>query len=138
MRNRAGLERALGWVVAGIAIAEGLGGAPACRAAAPEVVECPVMREVVPDVKTAPRVEVNGKTLYFCCKTCPGKFREHPERYVGATVRDPISGKAFHPTAKSPRVEQPGKLFLFESRQTRAQFLRKKGPSGKAAPISSR
>jgi YHS domain-containing protein len=96
------------------------------------------MREVVPDVKTAPRVVVNGKAIFFCCKACPGKFRQHPEQYVGATVRDPVSGKAFHPSVKSPRVEQPGKLFLFESAATRAQFLRKKGPSGKMAPVSGR
>lgn len=41
---------------------------------------CPVM-EGNPIDKTL-FVEYKGKKVYFCCKGCPEKFLENPEKYV--------------------------------------------------------
>ena len=40
---------------------------------------CPVMGgEINKDLY----VEYEGRRIYFCCKGCPGKFKENPEKYV--------------------------------------------------------
>lgn len=40
---------------------------------------CPVMGG---DINKDLYVEYEGRRIYFCCKGCPEKFRENPEKYV--------------------------------------------------------
>ncbi len=61
------------------------GGAESKKEAGPEpeaaIATCPVGGEVV-DPATAPSVEHDGKTYYFCCDKCPVKFKADPAKYV--------------------------------------------------------
>jgi YHS domain-containing protein len=34
---------------------------------------------------TAPAIDHDGKTYYFCSRACLGAFQDHPEMYVEAT-----------------------------------------------------
>lgn len=43
---------------------------------------CPVMKNEVKDIKTAPSFEYKGKTYYFCCAGCVDKFKADPEKYL--------------------------------------------------------
>ena len=46
-------------------------------------VVCPVMRNVKFKVKSiTPVADYKGKSYYFCCGACPGKFSEDPEKYI--------------------------------------------------------
>src|SRR5919199_2265257 len=85
---------------------------------------CPVMKSPVKDRAKAPHVMVNNLPVYLCCSNCPGMLKKEPEKYLKSPVKDPVSGKPFKLTAKTPRLERDGALFLFSSQQTRAAFLK--------------
>ena len=44
---------------------------------------CPVSQEEFVVAADSPKVEHNGKTYYFCCDGCDGKFLKNPEKYLG-------------------------------------------------------
>lgn len=43
---------------------------------------CPVSGEEFTVSATSPKVEVDGKTYYFCCSGCAQKFQADPKKYV--------------------------------------------------------
>ena len=45
------------------------------------MVMCPISGEVV-DPAAAPSAEHAGKTYYFCCEKCEGKFKANPDEYA--------------------------------------------------------
>lgn len=46
-------------------------------------VVCPVMRNVKFKVKAITQVaDYKGKSYYFCCSVCPGKFSKDPDKYA--------------------------------------------------------
>jgi YHS domain-containing protein len=47
---------------------------------------CPISKEVFTVSATSPKAEYKGKTYYFCCGGCDGKFKENPEKYIGASA----------------------------------------------------
>ena len=61
------------------------GGAESKKEAGPEpeapITLCPMSGEEV-DPATAPSVEHAGKTYYFCCEKCEGKFKANPDKYA--------------------------------------------------------
>jgi YHS domain-containing protein len=98
----------------------------------PAALICPVMKGKISDPAKAPHLMVNNAPVYFCCAGCDANFKKDPAKYLTAAVKDPVTGKAFKVTAKTPKVEHHGALFLFASDQTKASFL--KDPAGYAKP----
>jgi YHS domain-containing protein len=45
---------------------------------------CPVTKEEFTVSESSPKAEVNGKTYYFCCGGCSGKFKADPQKFLGA------------------------------------------------------
>jgi hypothetical protein len=43
---------------------------------------CPVMNTVFTVLPDSPKVEVSGKTIYFCCDGCASKFKENPKQFL--------------------------------------------------------
>jgi xanthine dehydrogenase accessory factor len=43
---------------------------------------CPVMNTVFVVLPDSPKLEVGGKTYYFCCDGCANKFKEDPKRFI--------------------------------------------------------
>jgi YHS domain-containing protein len=64
---------------------------------------------------------VNNAPVYVCCPGCTTSIKKEPATYLKSAVKDPVSGKPFRVTAKTPRLERQGALFLFSS-STRAAF----------------
>jgi YHS domain-containing protein len=44
---------------------------------------CPVSKEEFSVAADSPKVEHGGKTYYFCCAGCDGKFTKDPAKYLG-------------------------------------------------------
>lgn len=88
--------------------------------------KCPVMGTAIPNPAKAQKVMLNNKPVYLCCQECPAAFKKEPAKFV-KSAKDPITGKAFQVTAKSPRLDRNGDLFLFSSEKTRAQFQKRLG-----------
>lgn len=106
----------------GVALAHE-GHAHAAKAPAKKgAVVCPVMHSTITNVKKARQVLVNNTPVYLCCASCPDAFKKDPAKYLTGKIQDPVTHRAFQPTAKSPREERGGALFLFSSAKTRAQF----------------
>jgi YHS domain-containing protein len=68
-------------------------GAPATAAAKPALkapgeagvgdrTSCPVSGEEFVVTASSPKVEYQGKTYYFCCGGCDGKFQANPQKYL--------------------------------------------------------
>jgi Cu+-exporting ATPase len=46
---------------------------------------CPVSGEEFVVAADSPKVDLNGKTYYFCCKGCDKKFQADPQKYLNKT-----------------------------------------------------
>jgi YHS domain-containing protein len=46
---------------------------------------CPVSKEEFTVTESSPKLEHDGKTYYFCCGGCSGKFKENPTKFLGAS-----------------------------------------------------
>lgn len=104
--------------VAGTALISGA--AHAGKAAKP--LTCPVMKSPVKDRAHAPFLVVNNQPVYFCCPGCSGSLKKAPAKYLKTPIKDPVSGKPFKVTAKTPKMEHHGALFLFSSSKTHHIF----------------
>lgn len=105
--------------------------APGKRAAAKGAVICPVMEAPVAHPAKAPFLMVNNERVPVCCPGCIGEIKKHPAKYL-KKVKDPVSGKPFALTAKSPRMEHQGALFLFANAKTHKTFHAHPGKFHKA------
>ena len=47
-----------------------------------DITRCPVSGEVFRIKATSPKAVVDGKTFYFCCKRCVGKFEKNPTKFL--------------------------------------------------------
>lgn len=47
---------------------------------------CPVSGMQIDDLASAPNMEYEGKTFYFCCLTCKNRFLENQEKYLSGSV----------------------------------------------------
>lgn len=89
--------------------------------AAKGAVICPVMKAPVHHPEKAQHLLVNNEPVHVCCPGCIDEIKKSPAKYLKQT-KDPVSGKPFTVTAKSPRMEHGGALFLFSSPQTHEKF----------------
>jgi len=95
-------------------------------------VMCPVMKAPVADAAKAPKLMVNNVALPVCCPGCIPELKKEPAKYV-KTTKDPVSGKAFKVTARTPKMEHQGALFLFSSAATHGTFHKDPAKYSKAA-----
>ena len=101
---------------------------------AAEKVICPVMKNEVKDITTAPKYEYEGTTYYFCCAGCVDKFKADPEKYIdgmkaetpeneghqhhgeetsGRNTICPVMGNPIKDFDEAPRIEYKGKTYYF-------------------------
>ena len=83
-------------------------------------VECPV-RGIKSRAHKQTRLVVNDQILYFCCAGCDMGFKKEPNNFVSKLI-DPVSGKEFNLVADSPKVEQTGAVYFFETEANKAAF----------------
>lgn len=130
------MMRTLGTLLTGMGLLGSLAGAladpghqhaPATKGA----LSCPVMKSPIKDKAKAPHLMVNNVPVYLCCADCDKMLRKDPAKYVTASVKDPVTGKPFKVTTKTPKFEHGGALFLFSSAQTKATFLKHPGQYAK-------
>jgi YHS domain-containing protein len=84
---------------------------------------CPVLKAHVDSEMKAIPVRVNGLTAYACSDVALDLFKKEPAKYLKEAVPDPVTGKSFRPTAKTPKVVRGNAVFLFVSPETKATFL---------------
>jgi peroxiredoxin len=97
---------------------------------------CPVMKSAIKDTSKAPHLTVNREPVYVCCPSCIPAIKKQPAKYL-KQVKDPVNGKPFTVTARTPRIEHEGALFLFSSQATYAhgvQYIKGHGHGHETAP----
>lgn len=65
---------------------------------------------------------VNGEVFRFAGERTLRRFRKNPFRWCGA-VRDPVTGRRFHPGPESPEAYWIGGPYFFENDSTKALFV---------------
>lgn len=65
---------------------------------------------------------VNGEVYRFSSEKTLKRFMKSPPLWSG-TVRDPVTGRRFLPSTKSPEVYWVGGPYFFESDSTKAVFV---------------
>jgi YHS domain-containing protein len=65
---------------------------------------------------------VNGEVYRFAGERTLARFAKAPALWCGL-VRDPVSGRRFMPSTRSPEVWWVGGPYLFESEDTKARFV---------------
>jgi YHS domain-containing protein len=65
---------------------------------------------------------VNGEVYRFSCPRTLERFVERPVLWCGV-LRDPVSGRRFIPSVRSPEVYWVGGPYFFESDSTRDDFV---------------
>lgn len=84
---------------------------------------CPVSNEVIKDLKKAPSVQYEGRTIYFCCKKCVGEFKSNPAKYAPKQmVRCPVSGEVVKDPGKAQTSVYQGKVYYFCCAKCKPQF----------------
>ncbi len=83
---------------------------------------CPVMKAPIHNTAKAPRMKVNNETVYVCCPGCIGEIKKEPAKFLARPVKDPVTGKAFKVTAKSPTHEYKNGFFVFSDGKSAAAF----------------
>lgn len=84
---------------------------------------CPVSNEAIKDLKKAPTVQYQGRTIYLCCRRCVGEFNSNPARYAAKQlVRCPVSGEVVKEPAKAQTSAYEGKMYYFCCAKCKPQF----------------
>lgn len=96
-------------------------GHPHGKSTAAAALTCPVTHDRIHAAANTPKVVVNNQPVLLCCADCVGKMKASPAKYLRSS-KDPVTGKPFRVTAKSPRLERNGDVFLFSSAKTAAEF----------------
>ena len=110
------------WAAAGSLAAVGIAEAKPAGTAPAKPLICPVMKSAVKDPAGTSFLVVNNEPVYFCCAGCSDPLKKEPATYLKQPLKDPVTGKPFKVTAKSPKMEHGGALFLFASTKTHATF----------------
>jgi YHS domain-containing protein len=86
-----------------------------------ELGKCPMNPNGGAKVAANTRVVLNNDLFYFCCPNCVNGFKGAGAAKV-AELTDPVTKKAFKPSADSPRAEVKGQIYLFASAESKAEF----------------
>ena len=111
-------------LIAGAALAASLGGSAGAqhpKQAGKGAGMCPVMKSAIKDKSKAPHLMVNNAPVHVCCPSCIGEIKKQPAKYVKQS-KDPVTGKAFKLTARSPKLEHGGALYVFSSAGSHKSF----------------
>lgn len=93
------------------------------KPAPPKGLTCPVSGEAIKDLKKAPSVQYEGRTIYFCCKKCVGEFKANPAKYAPKQmVRCPVCGEVVKDPGKAQTAVYRGKVYYFSSPKHKRQF----------------
>lgn len=65
---------------------------------------------------------VNGEVYRFSSESTLQRFMKTPALWSGS-VRDPVTGRRFQPSTRSPEVWWVGGPYFFESEVTKAAFI---------------
>lgn len=85
---------------------------------------CPVLKAHVDSEMKAVPVQVNGLPAYACSDVALDLFKKDPAKYLKDEIPDPVTGKMFKATEKTPKVVRANAVFLFSSAQTKTAFLK--------------
>lgn len=89
----------------------------------PKGLTCPVSGEAIKDLKKAPSVQYEGRTIYFCCKKCVGEFKANPAKYASKQmVRCPVSGEVVKDPVKAQTSVYQGRVYYFCCPKCKPQF----------------
>ena len=69
----------------------------------------------------AHRILVNHEVYFFSSEEARAAFLRNPLAYCGL-VTDPVTGRRFHPTRRSPKLVYAGRPYYFETRTSRKTF----------------
>lgn len=83
----------------------------------------PVEPGVVGSLADSLHYRVNGEVYRFSSRWTLKRFRRTPVLWCGV-VRDPVTGRRFLPSARSPELYWGGGPYFFESDSTRRVFAR--------------
>jgi len=82
----------------------------------------PVIPSRLGSLDPALQFRVNGEVYRFSDERTLRRFMRSPTRWCGA-VRDPVSGRPFQPTGRSPEAYWIGGPYYFQNDSTKAQFV---------------
>lgn len=92
--------------------------------------------QVAPE-KAASSADRDGKTYYFCGKSCAEKFRANPAIYT-PTETDPVCGMKVVPARAAARAERDGKTYLFCGKSCAEKFeAEQTGPAAIKKPAAA-
>ncbi len=82
---------------------------------------CPVSDNAFSLNKNTPKLKIEDKTYYFCCKKCVEKFKKefqgkdlpNTDLDIANEVICPVMETKFVPNSKSPKIEYKGKTYYF-------------------------
>jgi YHS domain-containing protein len=81
----------------------------------------PVDPRELGSLNRALQYKVNGEIYRFSGIPSMRRFVLHPTLWCGV-LRDPVTGRRFRPSTRSPQLEWQGAPYFFESDSTRAVF----------------
>jgi YHS domain-containing protein len=82
----------------------------------------PVDPERIGSLDPLLQFRVNGEVYRFSSERTLRRFMRSPTLWCGA-VRDPVTGRVFLPSARSPEAYWVGGPYYFESDSTKARFV---------------
>ncbi|MGC1783067.1 MAG: heavy metal translocating P-type ATPase [Acidobacteriaceae bacterium] len=91
-----------------------------------EVTQAATVKDPVCGMQVAPEnasasVDHEGKTYYFCGKSCAEKFRANPAFYTPTEI-DPVCGMKVTPARAAAKTERDGKTYFFCGKSCAAKF----------------
>jgi YHS domain-containing protein len=90
-------------------------------------ISCPLLTAHRDGQMKAVPVKVNGLTLYACNDVTGKLLKKEPLKLLQGEVADPVTGKVFTISEKTPWVVHANALYLFASPENRAAFTKDPG-----------
>jgi len=95
---------------------------------------CPLKKAHRDSEIIARPVRVNGIQVYACDDANLALLKKNPPKYLEGDLTDPVNGKHFTIGPKTPWAEHGGNLFLFNSAESKAAFMKEPAKYVKHAP----
>ncbi len=113
------------------------------KPAATSGLTCPVSGEAVKDLKKAPSVQYEGRTIYLCCRRCVSEFNSNPARYAPKqVVKCPVGGETVKDPGKAQTATYKGRTYYFccpkckpEFTKNPEKYVKQAGKAASASPM---